>query len=68
MQGYFLSDNEREQHQRFPAEIPSRDVSDYFTLSVADRRRVNRQRGPPNRLGFALQLCALRYLGSLQMS
>ncbi len=63
MQGYFLSDNEREQHQRFPAEIPSRDVSDYFTLSVADRRRVNRQRGDHNRLGFALQLCALRYLG-----
>ena len=32
-------------------------------LSEADTREVHRQREPPNRLGYALQLCTLRYLG-----
>ncbi len=63
MQGYFLSETERERYRHFPSDIPSRDVADYFTLSAVDRRRVHRQRGDHNRLGFALQLCALRYLG-----
>lgn len=63
MPGRFLTESERERHRRFPLDIPARDVTDYFMLSEADRRRVNRQRGDPNRLGFALQLCALRYLG-----
>ena len=63
LQGYFLTEDERERQRRFPEDIPPRDVSDYFTLSEADRRRVYRQRGAHNRLGFALQLCALRYLG-----
>lgn len=63
MQGYFLTEDERERQRRFPKDMPSRDASDYFTLSEADRRRVQRQRGAHNRLGFALQLCALRYLG-----
>src|SRR5262245_44919573 len=58
MQGYFLTENERERQRRFPEAIPPRDVSDYFTLSETDRCRVNQQRGAHNRLGFALQLCA----------
>ena len=63
MQGYFLTEDERERQRRFPEDIPPRNVSDYFTLSETDRRRVKQQRGSHNRLGFALQLCALRYLG-----
>lgn len=63
MQGYFLTEHERERQRRFPEAIPPRDISDYFTLSETDRCRVNQQRGAHNRLGFALQLCALRYLG-----
>lgn len=63
MQGYFLTENERERQRRFPEAIPPRDVSDYFTLSETDHGRVKQQRGPHNQLGFALQLCALRYLG-----
>ena len=35
----------------------------YFWLSEDDHREVNRQREPFNRLGYALQLCTLRYLG-----
>jgi TnpA family transposase len=63
MQGYFLTEHERERQRRFPDAIPPHDVSNYFTLSETDRCRVHQQRGAHNRLGFALQLCALRYLG-----
>jgi len=59
----FLTGRERERLRRFPAEIPLEDVSTYFTLSDLDLGRVLTQRRDYNRLGFALQLCALRYLG-----
>lgn len=35
----------------------------FFTLSVSDQDQARRQRGEHNCLGFALQLCALRYRG-----
>jgi hypothetical protein len=44
-------------------DVPSEDLAAYFTLSDRDLIQVRRQRGGPNRLGFALQLCTLRYLG-----
>src|SRR4051794_24418736 len=63
MPGRFLTDAERDRLRRFPAEIPPEDRVDYFTLSDRDQVQVRQQRGGPNRLGFALQLCTLRYLG-----
>jgi hypothetical protein len=63
MSSGFLSAAERERWQRFPATIPQDDLAVYFFLSDDDTREVNRQREPFNRLGYALQLCTLRYLG-----
>jgi hypothetical protein len=63
MPGSFLTDTERERLKRFPSEVTPQDLGAYFTLSNRDRAQVQRQRGGPNRLGFALQLCTLRYLG-----
>src|SRR5712692_7429364 len=63
MSSSFLSAAERERWQRFPATIPQDDLAVYFFLSEDDAREVNRQREPFNRLGYALQLCTLRYLG-----
>jgi TnpA family transposase len=63
MPGQFLTEAERGRLRRFPAEIPPGDVIAYFTLSPADLTQVRHQRGDHNRLGFALQLGALRYLG-----
>jgi TnpA family transposase len=37
----------------------------YWTLSVADLVEIERRRRGHNRLGFAVQLCALRYPGRL---
>ena len=59
----FLTEAERERLSRFPDEIPYDDLSAYFTLSDNDIQEIQRQRGDHNRLGFTLQLCALRYLG-----
>src|SRR5262245_12281118 len=59
----FLTASERDRWQRFPETIPQDDLAVYFLLSADDQREVNRQREPCNRLGYALQLCTLRYLG-----
>src|SRR5215831_11905124 len=59
----FLTAAERDRWQRFPATMPQDDLAVYFLLSDDDTREANRQREPCNRLGYALQLCALRYLG-----
>jgi len=59
----FLTDDEREGLQYFPADISPNDVTAFFTLSATDMALVQKQRGNHNRLGFALQLCTLRYLG-----
>jgi TnpA family transposase len=63
MSSGFLSTAEQERWQRFPETIPHDDLAVYFLLSEDDIREVHRQREPFNRLGYALQLCTLRYLG-----
>ena len=59
----FLTAAERERLNRFPETIPDEDLRVFFTLSDRDIQEVRKQRGATNQLGFALQLCALRYLG-----
>src|SRR4051812_37528338 len=59
----FLSDAERERLDSFPAQVVPGDIETYFTLSRADRRQVPRTASPANRLGFALQLGALHFMG-----
>jgi hypothetical protein len=59
----FLTAAERERLNRFPRQIPDEDLSAFFLLSDADQQAINQHREAHTRLGFALQLCALRYLG-----
>ena len=47
----------------FPDEICRDDLIVFFTLSAEDIVEVKRLRAAHNRLGFALSLGALRYLG-----
>ena len=63
VQELFISLSDREHPNRFPSDIPEDDLISFFTLSVIDKGLVLNRRGDHNRLGFAVQLCTLRYLG-----
>ena len=63
MSSSFLSASEQARLNRFPEQISHEDLITFFTLSDKDTTVVAKQRGSTNRLGFALQICALRYLG-----
>jgi TnpA family transposase len=63
MPANFLSESERLRFSQFPSSITESDLICYFTLSKEDLVQVKKQRKAYNRLGFAIQLCILRYLG-----
>jgi hypothetical protein len=52
-----------EEPERLPDEIDDDTLRKYFTLTKPDLEQVNQCRGPANRLGFAVQLCTLRWHG-----
>jgi Domain of unknown function (DUF4158) len=58
-----FTDAERERLNRFPRDIPPGDLLASFTLLDADLDLIGDRRGDHNRLGYALQLKALPYLG-----
>jgi TnpA family transposase len=59
----FLSQLERQRLTQFPDEVTPADCVVYFTLTPADKELLVSRRGDANRLGMALLLCSLRYLG-----
>jgi hypothetical protein len=59
----YPNDAERRRLERFPDRIAVEDLRACFALSDRDRVLVFDQRGPENRLGLAVALCALRFLG-----
>ena len=63
MPASIFSETELARLASFPEEIPGDDLIKAFTLTGADRRPRRHPGGATNRLGLALQLCALRYLG-----
>jgi TnpA family transposase len=63
MPGQFFSEAERERLIRFPATISPDECLTHFTLTIFELAKTLEHRGDANRLGFALQLCALRFMG-----
>jgi Domain of unknown function (DUF4158) len=59
----FLSDAEIERLERFPETIDRHELARHFQLDGDDLLFVRQQNGAPGRLGIALQLCSLRWLG-----
>ena len=55
----FVSESE----ERLPNDIAEDALRKYFLLTDEDMIEVERCRGSGNRLGFAVQLCALRWRG-----
>ncbi len=59
----FISEAEHKSLNRFPSEVSSEDLNRFFLLSDQELSIIKQLRAEHNRLGFALQLCCLRYLG-----
>jgi TnpA family transposase len=52
-----------EEPERLPEQIDPEALRKYFTLTASDLEQVEQCRGPINRMGFAVQLCTLRWRG-----
>ena len=48
-----------------PDELDLEQLSKYFVLSAADLFEIQECRGAVNKIGFALQLCCVRWFGYL---
>jgi TnpA family transposase len=58
-----LSPVQRLQFTEIPDSITTRDIARYYTLSNDELKIIKERRRPHNRLGFAVQLCYLRFPG-----
>ena len=58
-----LTPEERLSYTKAPDDIDERELAIYFTLTSCDLEVIKRHRKSYNIVGFAIQLCILRYLG-----